>query len=324
MSFHSLYSKTCPQCAQSMAKDAARCACGHAFGGEDPPSSVAALQAALKEEELYADYLAARARQAAQAAVVAQSVRATDPDNANKAEEARRALESAEGARAESLAQNARIAELARAIAGQTREPPVQSTSIVRPAPAVGAAPAMRPPAAVSATAVRRSPAPAKMAPSRHTTAPKPAAMKSCPLCTARVKADVIACTCGFSFQPAQLQGLDLSTGSPEPSRAAESGRARLAREAERALQRTRAGKLAADDPTAAGRARLALEAERALQRAQAAKPRECPHCTAFVPAEASRCACGYAFDGGRKARPMPGLTLDPAEQAKLGDLFKK
>jgi hypothetical protein len=147
--------------------------------------------------------------------------------------------------------------------------------------------------------------------------------MKSCPSCTARVKADIMACTCGFSFRPAQLQGLDLSAAG-QSNTAAEAGRARLAREAERALQRARAGKSATDDPNAAGRARLAREAEHALQRAQAGKPRECPHCTASLAVEASRCACGYVFDGGRKGGPMPSLTLDPAEQAKLDDLLKR
>jgi hypothetical protein len=131
-----------------------------------------------------------------------------------------------------------------------------------------------------------------------------------------------MACTCGFSFQPAQLEGLDLSAGQPNRA-GVDAGRARLAREAERALQRARANKIATEDPAEAGRARLAREAERALQRAHAAKPRECPHCTALVAATATRCACGHAFDGGRKGGPMPGLSLDPAEQAKLGDLFK-
>lgn len=143
--------------------------------------------------------------------------------------------------------------------------------------------------------------------------------MKSCPVCTARVRADIMACTCGFSFQHAQLQSLDIAATS-----SAEAGRARLAREAERALQRARAARAVGDDAAAAGRARLAREAERALQRSQAGKPRECPHCTALVPADATRCACGYAFDGGRPGRPMPTLALDPAEQAKLNELFKR
>ncbi len=322
MSFHSIYSTTCPQCAQSVARDAGRCACGHVFGGEDPPSRVAALQAALNDEELYADYLAARAKQAAQAAVVAQSVHATNRDNANKAEEARRALESAEAARAESLAQNARVAKLAQALGEATK---VENAST----PVIGQAPVVRPtsaapPPAVAASASRSS------IPSNKTTASQGAPtatppMKSCPLCTARVRADISACTCGFSFKPAQLESLDLSTPSGLPNRAAaESGRARLAREAERALQRARAGKTTTEDSATAGRARLAREAELALQRAQAAKPRECPHCTALVAAEARQCACGYAFDGGRKGPPMPGLTLDPGDQAKLGDLLKR
>jgi hypothetical protein len=314
MSFHSIYSKTCPQCSQTVARDAGRCACGHLFAGEDPPSSLGSLQAALKEEELYADYLSARAKQAAQAAVVAQSVHANNRDNANKAEEARRALESAEAARAEAVAQNARVARLAQALNA------MKSTGT--PAPTINPAPA-RP--AVPQRAAPVSPRPVASTPTAGRTVAAPAAatqLKSCPLCTARIRADVMACTCGFSFQPAQLEGLDLAAGQPI-SATADAGRARLAREAERALQRARANKIATEDPIEAGRARLAREAERALQRAQVAKPRECPHCTAAVAATATRCACGYAFDGGRKGGPMPGLSLDPAEQAKLGDLFK-
>ncbi len=328
MSFHSIYSKTCPQCAQSVARDAGRCACGHVFIGEDPPNSIAALQATLQEEELYADYLVARAKQAAQAAVIAQSVHAANPGDANKAEEARRALESAETTRAESLTQSARVTKLAEALASHPHNPANPTT---RPAaPAHSAAPTTRPMPAV------RPPSPAPV-PAASSTRPRPAAtltrtapppapaMKSCPLCTARVKMEVMACTCGFSFRPAELQGLDLGAGPGQPNRAAaETGRARLAREAERALQRSRTGKGAVDDAAAAGRARLAREAERALERAQAAKQRECPHCTALVAAEATRCACGYAFDGDRPGAPMPGLSLDPVEQTKLGDLFKR
>ncbi len=274
----------------------------------------------MNDEELYADYLAARAKQAAQAAVVAQSVHATNRDNANKAEEARRALESAEAARAESLAQNARVAKLAQALGEATKVENASTPVIRRPAPV--AHPASATPPAVAASASRSS-IPKTTASQGAPTATPP--MKSCPLCTARVRADISACTCGFSFKPAQLESLDLSTPSGLPNRAAaESGRARLAREAELALQRTRAGETTTEDPATAGRARLAREAELALQRAQAAKPRECPHCTALVAAEARQCACGYAFDGGRKGPPMPGLTLDPADQAKLGDLLKR
>lgn len=78
----SIYHKVCPRCAATVATYINRCACGFSFGGSDYIGSAQELAAAAEEEQLYEEYLTARARQAS-AAVEAES--RNQPVNALKA-----------------------------------------------------------------------------------------------------------------------------------------------------------------------------------------------------------------------------------------------
>lgn len=80
----------------------------------------------------------------------------------------------------------------------------------------------------------------------------------------------------------------------------------------------------AAVDPEVAGRARLAREVEVAAQRAQVARTKECPHCTAVLPEQATQCKCGMSFPKNGQATVMPGLTLGPDEAIRLSDLYRR
>jgi len=78
----SIYHKDCPRCAATVATYINRCACGFSFDGSIYIGSAQELASAAEEEQLYEEYLAARARQAS-AAVAAES--RNQPVNAPKA-----------------------------------------------------------------------------------------------------------------------------------------------------------------------------------------------------------------------------------------------
>lgn len=64
-----IYHKDCPRCAATVATYIRRCACGFSFDGSENVDSAQKLKAAAEEEQLYEEYLAARARQANAAAM---------------------------------------------------------------------------------------------------------------------------------------------------------------------------------------------------------------------------------------------------------------
>jgi hypothetical protein len=334
---NNIYQKTCPQCATNNASDASHCRCGYAFsrsgatGGGDQ----------LDEERLYTDYLAARAKQAAEAAIAAQGAHKADPNHVDKASDAATAVAVAEEARNALAVQQARLnalsggpapARVAPSVTPPTSHavtrtpvaptqaprprvaapPPVARPSQTMRASAAGSAvpPASTTPAR-SATPAVRTPSAQPAQPTRAVAGPKTGEpTKQCPNCTARIAASRPACVCGFSFQSARLEALDISTLASEfPSLYA-------AREAERAAAAARA---LAD---AAGRARLAREAERVAVRIEAQKKQTCPHCTAIVAGHATRCACGYVFPTAA-APLMPSLSVDPSDLSQIDDPLK-
>jgi len=64
----------------------------------------------------------------------------------------------------------------------------------------------------------------------------------------------------------------------------------------ELAAQSAKITELTKSLPTEAGRARLAKEAERAVQKASARRVKTCPRCKIAVPGDVTRCKCGHIF----------------------------
>ncbi|OGI43194.1 MAG: hypothetical protein A2150_05695 [Candidatus Muproteobacteria bacterium RBG_16_64_11] len=67
-----IYHKDCPQCAAAVATYVRRCACGFSFRDFEQ-ADAQDLDAIAEEEQLYQEYLAARARQASLAASESRS-----------------------------------------------------------------------------------------------------------------------------------------------------------------------------------------------------------------------------------------------------------
>lgn len=112
-----IFLKACPQCAGVSAVGATRCACGYVFEMPNDDRCPVTMEKLAEEQKLYAEYLGARAEQAAEAARVAAHTAAMDPGNERKASQAATFKRGADAAKAELAAQvarNAQFSELAR------------------------------------------------------------------------------------------------------------------------------------------------------------------------------------------------------------------
>lgn len=141
-----IFSKTCPQCATTLAKSASACDCGYSYIEE---TSTSALAQTLAEEKLYEDYLLARVTQTAQAAIDAQAQQKGVPADAALRSAALAAVELAEAARRDLAAQSARVEELRAAMASEATAVAVAKPAIVVTVSAVSTA---QPTARIAAT----------------------------------------------------------------------------------------------------------------------------------------------------------------------------
>ena len=116
MTTRSIFQKICPACMITLPLDVSHCACGHEFDHDDPDAMLSSEAIRLKAEELYENYLAARAEQAASAVMNAQAEFARDPVSLQKSQRVANAIQESEEARAALAAQSARVAEMRKAL----------------------------------------------------------------------------------------------------------------------------------------------------------------------------------------------------------------
>lgn len=295
---NSLYEKTCPQCSASHPTAASACHCGYRFDHADAAD-------AEREERLYAEYLAARAKQSTEAAIAAETRRKASPEDARAIADARMAFSAAEEARKALAIQLERLE-------GMSRPSPAAADAGLAATPVttnLPAKPPRRPPATTLAAPIAHpktdlpprivaKPAtiqplavgPASGTPRLLRSAPTPVVEQDCPVCGAKLATGHTVCACGYSVAPPDLPGLN----DPAPVPA-------IPRAAPQAAE-------------VAGKARLAREAERVAQRL-AQKSKICPHCTAEVSSEARECRCGFLFVMDA-APTMPSLSFEGPEQA--------
>jgi hypothetical protein len=146
----SIFTKDCPQCAETNAAYAVRCKCGFSFGADDGAESQTEEEIALEEEKLYQEYLAARARQASGTADDATKLAAAQPANQAKLNEAEQAKAGVEGTQAELKVQTTRVVESPterkHAKVGPPAAPAVAQTANVESAPPTPKPPTLTPP----------------------------------------------------------------------------------------------------------------------------------------------------------------------------------
>jgi hypothetical protein len=345
----SIFQKICPACMVTLVLDARECSCGHQFDHDDNDASLSSEGIRLQAEELYENYLAARAEQASSAVMTAQSEFARDPASAQKSQHVANLIQEAEAARAALTAQSARVTEMKKAL------PPAPAP---RPIP-VPAAPKqkvveMKKPLP-SAPAPRPVHAPA--APTKKVTVAKPfvtpfparAAAKAVnstnndtdnaittSLLTRRAARKAAAVSAKPRPAPAPVAAKPkttlppVQTRTPNPAfRQAQSARAeKILRQAEtaaavKAVIREETSVV----PKIAAAAKIEAKAPSAAPLMSKSAPRllggdkkECPNCTASVDNKINRCRCGFEFPTSETL--MPALSMSEEERAEFAKLF--
>lgn len=344
----SIFQKICPACMVTLAMDARECSCGHQFDHDNNNASLSSEEIRLQAEELYENYLAARAEQASSAVMAAQSEFARDPASAQKSRQVANLIQEAEAARAALTAQSARVAEMKKALPPAPAPRPIHApeapkTKVVEMKKALPPAPAPHPvhaPAAsnkkvaVAKTAATLSPvrAKAKILNSASTDTDNAITTSLLTRHAARKAASASAKPAPASAPVAAKPKTTLppvQTRTPNPAfRQAQSARAdKFLRQAETAAavkavikEETSvvpkiAAAVEAKAPPAAAPA-LTKSAPRLL----GGDKKECPNCTASVDSKINRCRCGFEFPTSETL--MPALSMSEEERAEFAKLF--
>lgn len=345
----SIFQKTCPACMITLALDARECACGHQFDHDDNDPTLSSEAIRLQAEELYENYLAARAEQASSAVMTAQSEHVRDPASAQKSQRIAKLVQEAEEARAALTAQSERVAEMRKAL------PPAP---VRRPVPVPVAAKqnvVEMKKALPPATAPRHAHAPA--APKKKIVLAKPAVTPSPTRAMARTlknpDTDDAITTSLVSRRAAKKAAAVPAKPRPVPAPVAAKPEAILPpvqtkapNPAFRQAQAARAEKILRQAETAAA-VKAVIKEEIAVVPEIAAAPKsqpkaspaaapvlaksaprllggdkkECPNCTASVDNKLNRCRCGFEFPTSESL--MPALSMSEEERAEFAKLFR-
>lgn len=280
---YSIFQKPCPACASSVSIGADRCRCGHVF--ESSVKDQSPQEAALRDEELYESYLAARAQQARQAAHIAEEALAEKPGDDECISAAELAIEVANAIEADLAAQNTKISALRHALPAVK---PVTRVALPDIAP-------LDLPVVTSIVAVRPVLTPT-VSPAKANTAPTVQHSAS----TAQKAAGVLAALKSAKARERVARARQaMATDQPAaPANTTPSG-----------------------VPPNSFRQDQASRAEKIMETHRTPDAKDCPNCTASVPLNTTRCHCGFAFISA--SSDMPSLTLCTGDFTALRDNFK-
>jgi hypothetical protein len=346
----SIFQKTCPACMVTLALDASDCACGHQFDHDNNDASLSSEAIRLQAEELYENYLAARAEQASGAVMAAQAEFASDPTSAQKSQRVANLIQEAEAARAALTAQSARVAEMRKAL-------PPAPAPVPRPIHAAEApkkkvvemkkvppAPAPRPAHTAAATKKKVTAKPV-VTPSPARTATRVASSSN--------DTDNAITTSLLTRHAARKAASASAKARPAPAPVAARPKpslpppvqTRTPNPAFRQVQAARAEKILRQAETTAA-VKAVIKEESAVAPKMAAAPKresktpppaapaltksaprllggdkkECPNCTASVDSKINRCRCGFEFPTSETL--MPALSMSEEERAEFAKLF--
>ena len=331
----SIFEKLCPSCASRVAASAETCDCGHIFESADG-SGKSTPETALRDEELYENYLAARADQANEAARAAHEAYHARPEDPNLAAAAELAREVATSIATDLADQRSKVAALRKML------PPAPKPMVAAPKPAapkieprkIAASPhkpvsaTPKPPTSAKAMPAEiAKPAPVAQvatpapiaADSSAQPEPQPAAQSAAPATRSDILFETQPVRLSAPASPAPLAPPPLSTAERAASVLETIKKAKAREEATRAIQNVeRANEAIAHVPPESFRTEQAARAEKALAVQKALDVKECGNCTAKVPVNTTRCRCGYVFDLG--TNDLPSLTLCTGDFTALRD----
>jgi hypothetical protein len=316
----SIFQKPCPACAASVSVGAARCHCGHQF--ESSANCLSPEEAALRDEELYEGYLAARADQSQQAARTAEQALAEDASNPEMISAAALAREVAKSIENDLAEQRSKIAVMQSAL--RAREPVPHAPVGPSPTTELPAVAVTTEKAAPTWPAVR-SPAPERPARSANTiptpgrvanpaSVSAPAKTASAPVwkaSTTQKAADVLA-----ALKNAKAR--ETVTRSQQAIAAAAHAKQTSAPHVPPPQP---APVTASAVPSSEFRKEQASRAEKIMEARQPADAKDCPNCTSSVPITTTRCRCGFAFVSG--GTELPSLTLCTGDFTALRNSLK-
>jgi hypothetical protein len=342
----SIFQKTCPACMVTLSLDARECTCGHQFDHDNTDASLSSEEIRLQAEELYENYLAARAEQASSAVMTAQAEFARDPASAQKSQRVANLIQEAEQARAALAAQSARVVEMKKAL------PPPAPRPVHAPAAPKKHVAEMKK-ALPPATIPHSIHAPA--APRKKIAAAKPVVASSPARATAKAvkntdtdnaittslisrRAAKKAASAPVKVRPAPAPVAAIpkiitppaQTKTPNPAfRQAQAARAeKILRQAETAAavkavikeEIAVVPKIVAAPKVEAKAAPAAPVLTKSAPRLLGGDKKECPNCTASVESKLNRCRCGYEFPTSETL--MPALAMSEEERAEFAKLF--
>ncbi len=322
MTTRSIFQKICPACMITLPLDASECACGHQFDHDDADAALSSEEIRLKAEELYQNYLAARAEQAANAVMAAQAEFARDPASSRKSQRVASAIQDSEEARAALAAQSARVAEMKKAlpppapvprpirVAAAPKKTVTPAKPVVVPPPArttTWTASAVTNTASVASFRTKRAARKTELATVKNTPVPVPVAAKPeiTPPPVAQSK------TPNPAFRQAQAARAEKILRKAETAVAV---KAVIKEEIAEAPKVTVVPRVEPKSPPPA-----AIHTKSA-PRLLGSDKKECPNCTGSVDSKLSRCRCGYEFPTSETL--MPSLAMSEDERAEFAKLF--
>lgn len=294
----SIFEKHCPQCTTANPVSAVLCACGYCFDPQAVTDHKAVARAAMHEERLYHDYLAARLVQAEAVYEVTRADALADPGNTYKAAQALTAEQALNTARAELRQQTDKASRLKKQAASQT---PTEPTAVPSQKPRAIKRKSNHPTLAARTTKARVETKPvAAIAPAK----PVPVAT---PVIAAAPTAKQRA------LPAASAPSAPAATPRMEPASApSQAFRQRQARHAEAIARKALASATAPTVPLPIA----SIAPVKAAPKQKPAATKECPNCTAKVPTQLPQCRCGFGFSTA--SIEMASLPLDAAALAIL------
>ncbi len=312
----SIFNKICPSCAGENPVDESRCQCGFVFDASATTGSVQALEIAVQEAKVYAEYLLVRMNQAKETAEVAIAEQARSPEDSDK-------MSAADGANQEFMLAKTEYDEQMKIVAQLQRDAQITQDAENNKAHEAQRVKAEKLPkekkvamkkraaekkkAAVSPKKSEHKSAKAKSG-TKKTSAPTPVKAKS--------KTNVGQASPPRPMRQKMANAANSASGQAQKKQPA--AQKVIVADKKTVKTKPKAGPAKVKKQSApAAKATPVFRAKQAAKADNAQK--ECPNCTAMNALNVKECKCGYGFATG--AETMDGISLSDEDLALFSNL---